>query len=243
MEGAPPCSSWKIGRNLRSFSSLSDFQKAALRLAAYRLEDQHVQEHRSAFRALDTDGDGCLSLNELSHGCPELGLSSEDAKRLFRQLDVDGSGTIEYTEFLGAAVSKSTLPRYALWEAFRVCDKDGDGVILPGEIEELVERLCSKEGPCPRPPSSRSLSTTASGSMLPMTRTNSNTDLEEMNFNHFMDLLRMPGRTTSESRLLAREQSGSNRLLGSVDDWLGFWLLAFYRPSSSVLYQRCGSPS
>uniref|UniRef100_A0A7S1WRZ1 Non-specific serine/threonine protein kinase n=2 Tax=Alexandrium catenella TaxID=2925 RepID=A0A7S1WRZ1_ALECA len=194
-EAGHPCGSGRIAQNLRDFSSLGDFQKAALRLAAYRLDDDHVQEHRSAFRALDANGDGRLTLEELKDGCPELGLSAGEAEGLFRELDVDGSGAIEYTEFLGAAVCKGALPRHACWEAFRVCDRDGSGTIQACEVEEVVERLCSKE----RSSSKESFTSTSAGSVSSGGSTYGNgstdgsgADAQELDFTRFMALLRAP---------------------------------------------------
>eukprot|EP00408_Alexandrium_pacificum_P069193 CAMPEP_0171162572 /NCGR_PEP_ID=MMETSP0790-20130122/4660_1 /TAXON_ID=2925 /ORGANISM="Alexandrium catenella, Strain OF101" /LENGTH=518 /DNA_ID=CAMNT_0011627177 /DNA_START=82 /DNA_END=1635 /DNA_ORIENTATION=- len=183
----PPPGSEEIAQNLRDFTSMSHFQKAALRLAAYRLDDGHVHEHRLAFCALDANGDGRLSLEELNDGCPELGLSIGEAKDLFRELDVDGSGTIEYTEFLGAAVCKDTLPEDACWFAFRVCDRDGSGIIHACEAEEVVERLCSKDRPSEPSTASSSGWSVASGGSTPWSGSadSSCADVQEMDFTQF----------------------------------------------------------
>lgn len=165
----------ELAGNLRAFGALSDFQKAALRLAAYRLDDAGVEDERSAFKLLDKNGDGQISLQELDEACPQLGLDSEEARGIFQQLDVDGSGAIEYSEFLSAAIPKDQLSRNACWEVFRFCDTDGSGSISPEEVQELVARCSSKASTC---------STAASSDVEAR---------EEMDFDRFVTLLRRPG--------------------------------------------------
>jgi len=52
------------------------------------------------FRALDTDGNCALSLDEVISGAELLGLSEDEARAYFAELDADGSGEVDMDEFL-----------------------------------------------------------------------------------------------------------------------------------------------
>ena len=50
-------------------------------------------------------------------------------------MDADGSGVIDYTEFLAATLDKKAyIQEDVCWSAFRVFDRNGDGVLTEGEI-------------------------------------------------------------------------------------------------------------
>merc|ERR1719369_193426 len=73
-----------MGNNIKEFSSLSDFQKVAFHLAAYRLDDMDVLEELNMFKVLDRNNDGRLTLDEFSQGCWGLGLSDPEVEALFK---------------------------------------------------------------------------------------------------------------------------------------------------------------
>ena len=54
------------------------------------------------FRAIDEDGDGTLTLEELEKGAKMLGLTVEEARKFFVRLDQDNSGGVDIDEFLEA---------------------------------------------------------------------------------------------------------------------------------------------
>lgn len=61
------------------------------------------------FRAIDANGSGDLSVDEVILGAPLLNLSSEEATDLFKTLDKDRSGTIKMDEFLAVSISPYLL--------------------------------------------------------------------------------------------------------------------------------------
>jgi Ca2+-binding EF-hand superfamily protein len=67
---------------------------------------------------------------------------------MVNEIDEDGSGTIEFSEFLNlmAKKMKDTDAEEELVEAFKVFDKEGDGLVSIDELRQLMINLGEK---CP----------------------------------------------------------------------------------------------
>jgi len=129
-----------IADRLRKFKQSSALKKAGAHLIAHCLNDSDLNAMRQTFMAMDKNGDGMLSLDEVKGAMADMPNLS-DVEALFRQADTDGSGQLEYTEFLTALASSSQLScKQACWEAFSVFDKDGDGRISLAELQEFFGR-------------------------------------------------------------------------------------------------------
>merc|ERR1712007_305523 len=69
---------------------------------------------------------------------------------ILEDVDANGSGTIDYTELLAAALDKRTyLKEEVCWSAFRKFDRNGDQMISPEELkqvlgDESLEKLVGK---------------------------------------------------------------------------------------------------
>ena len=91
------------------------------------------------FQALDVNGDGSISLQELKSG---LG-NRENGETLYKLLeaaDTDKSGEIDYTEFIAATMDAQTFLRNDyLRTAFDLFDKDGSGLIDADEICQILD--------------------------------------------------------------------------------------------------------
>ena len=61
---------------------------------------------REAFRALDTENLGMLSMQEVKQAFKDANINAEDVERIFRSLDTNGDGLINYSEFLAATVDR-----------------------------------------------------------------------------------------------------------------------------------------
>jgi len=125
--------------NLQKFNSTNHFKKAALQVIATQLSEDKIQNLRNQFLALDANGDGMLSIKEISDGLNAAGMNANDMQDILDSVDADGSGCIEYKEFLAATLDKRQyLQEDALWSAFCVFDKNGDGKICLDELRQVL---------------------------------------------------------------------------------------------------------
>lgn len=128
--------------NFMSFHCSVKLRRAALTALAMQLMNQHCQ--REQFMAMDTDGNGRISKQELIDSisaatplCPSEIRSW--ANSVFDSIDTDGSQEIDYTEWLAAAMHESACrSEQSLRAAFRVFDADGDGRIDEAEFARVL---------------------------------------------------------------------------------------------------------
>ena len=86
--------------------------------------------------AIDVNGDGSLTFQEIEEGFKQLKL--ENATELLSSMkaaDTDGSGTVDYTEFIAATLdAQFTNNEKYLKAAFDMFDVDGGGSISVKEL-------------------------------------------------------------------------------------------------------------
>lgn len=126
-------------KNLSNFRASRQLQKVAMEYIASQLTSTNETNHlRDAFIALDTNGDGKLSIEELRKGFILAGFSIEDINSIIEYCDGDGSGFIDYTEFLTATLNwKKILSREKLETVFKAFDTDKNGTISLHEIRQF----------------------------------------------------------------------------------------------------------
>eukprot|EP00931_Biecheleriopsis_adriatica_P063641 TRINITY_DN38581_c0_g1_i1.p1 TRINITY_DN38581_c0_g1~~TRINITY_DN38581_c0_g1_i1.p1 ORF type:complete len:584 (+),score=118.82 TRINITY_DN38581_c0_g1_i1:62-1813(+) len=135
--------------NLRINVEESEFKRFVLRVIAEQLprDGKTEQVIEKAFRCLDKNMDGVLSVQEVIDGLKKhLNLNNKSKEKdlhwLFAQVDRDGSGTVNVQEFMSASMDQkrsTSLP--VLWEAFNAFDKDRSGLISPDEIGLMVKEI------------------------------------------------------------------------------------------------------
>ncbi|CAO2040044.1 unnamed protein product [Urochloa humidicola] len=124
---------------LKQFSAMNRLKKMALRVIAQNLSSEELAGLKEMFKAMDTDGSGAITFEELKEGLSRHGsnLRESEIRDLMDAADVDKSGTIDYDEFIAATVHMSKLEREEhLLAAFAYFDKDGSGYITVDELEQ-----------------------------------------------------------------------------------------------------------
>merc|ERR1712118_187774 len=110
---------------LKTFHNVSKLKKVALTAIAKNLQPKQIEELTTTFKALDVNGDGTLSYEEIANVMQK------------EEIDSDGDGSIDYTEFIAATMEKSKyMTRENLWISFRQFDLDGDGKITKEELKQ-----------------------------------------------------------------------------------------------------------
>ncbi|WP_226499635.1 XopAW family type III secretion system calcium-binding effector [Pseudomonas sp. MWU16-30322] len=89
--------------------------------------------------ALDTDGDGAISSDELSTGLTSAG-SSADSNQIFSALDKNKDGTVSQDELSASLTPPPPPPQQASSDAlFSQLDADGDGNISATELSSALQ--------------------------------------------------------------------------------------------------------
>lgn len=96
---------------------------------------------RNAFRTLDADNSGTLTITEIRSAFNELSLSEEEVNGIFERIDFNGDGEINYTEFLAVTVDRrKAITENNLLFAFHHFDIDNTGYITRENLEECFRR-------------------------------------------------------------------------------------------------------
>jgi calcium-dependent protein kinase len=129
--------------NLQSFNANSKLKQATYAfIASQLLNKQEKEQIDKVFRAMDLNGDGKLSKDEIQQGFAQYfgrSLNDREVDEMFEKVDADGSGAIDYSEFVVATMNeKSLLSNNKLQTAFKMFDKDGGGSISTDEIKQVL---------------------------------------------------------------------------------------------------------
>lgn len=129
--------------NMKKFHAERKLQQAALTyIVNHLMTKEDRNELLDLFRQFDTNGDGVLSKQEVMEGYKAyLGdLEAEkEAERIMQEVDLDKSGTIDYNEFILAALNRQkVLNKEKLEATFKMFDKDGNGKISADEIRSIL---------------------------------------------------------------------------------------------------------
>lgn len=111
-------------------------------IASQLLGNEEKEDLEKIFRALDKNGDGHLSKDEILEGYEEhfgVPINEEDVDKMIKNVDIDGNGCIEYTEFVMATMNeKNMVTNDKLQAAFKMFDKDSSGTITADEIKDVL---------------------------------------------------------------------------------------------------------
>ena len=128
--------------SLTEFNSSSKLKEAVqMYIATQIISSDEVRRLEEAFRAIDKNGDGRISEQELVEEYTAIlgEKGAEHAMLTFKKADANHSGFINYSEFLSACLSKAHCMNYENLEiAFKMFDNDNSGTI---SLEEIKEKL------------------------------------------------------------------------------------------------------
>jgi len=133
--------SMSIFEGLMQYQAYNKLKRAVLQLLTRELTENQIQELRKKFMALDRQGDGLLSPEELIAGMKHVGydMTGADLASVMSALDGSGSQRIGYKEFISALIERRVkFDRQQLWECFKKLDKTGSGFITYEGVKSIM---------------------------------------------------------------------------------------------------------
>ncbi|XP_031840021.1 calmodulin-alpha isoform X1 [Nomia melanderi] len=144
----PKAVSVKTGKNKKKGQRQQYDLIVTINLSEYGLTEDQVAEFKEAFMLFDKDEDGTITMAELGVVMRSLGQrpSETELRDMVNEVDQDGNGTIEFNEFLQmmSKKMKGADGEDELREAFRVFDKNNDGMISSKELRHVMTNLGEK---------------------------------------------------------------------------------------------------
>ena len=114
----------------------------------YDIPESRLKEYRDAFELFDKDKDGTITAKELANVMKSLNQdpTEQDLNEMIAEVDTDGNGHIDFEEFVSLMNrrSKETDAEEEVINAFKVLDKDGQGIISSTELRHLMTTLGDK---------------------------------------------------------------------------------------------------
>mmetsp|Transcript_1125 Transcript_1125/g.2285 ORF Transcript_1125/g.2285 Transcript_1125/m.2285 type:complete len:594 (-) Transcript_1125:195-1976(-) len=135
-----------LALQLGTLHAETHFKKFMMRLVSSKVPSRKIKDLKAAFKTLDANKDGQVSLEEFKAGIGKTGLLDEgslvDAQSAFSEIDYNHSGGISVEEFLAATIdSQQEVLEAAMWDAFKAVDTDGDGRLDHDELERVVHNM------------------------------------------------------------------------------------------------------
>jgi calcium-dependent protein kinase len=113
----------EVLKRMRGFAAMNRLKKEALKIIALNLPPAEIEGLRAMFAAMDKDGSGTVTADELAEGLKAKGalIPEADLARIMAEADTSGDGRIGYEEFLAATMHLGKLAEEEhLHAAFKV---------------------------------------------------------------------------------------------------------------------------
>lgn len=134
----------EILTRMKDFARMNHFKKEALKVIAKSLPMQELVGIQEMFKAIDEDGSGTITLEELRAGLKKKGVDMDDSElqRIVDKIDANGNQKIDYEEFLAATIHLSKLEKEEnMVLAFQYFDTDNSGYITRDELVTAMEKV------------------------------------------------------------------------------------------------------
>jgi len=135
-----------LGYRIRRFMGMNKLKKIALNVIAQQLTESEIGEMRKIFAAIDTDGNGTISVEELRNAMNSIQNFSaieQEVISLMQGVDLDNNMQLDYENFIAATMARNIFIRDEnIRRAFEYFDKDKDGFI---SLQNLVDVFGSEQ--------------------------------------------------------------------------------------------------
>ena len=129
----------EVYSSLQSYRKFAKLKRAALIAIAYTLSQDDIEASRTQFEQLDVAKNGFITLDQLREVLQHQNVSDEEIEKMFNDIDQDHSGTIDYSEFIAAAMQKRVyLDEERLHDAFHKLDVDGTGFLTAEGLTKIL---------------------------------------------------------------------------------------------------------
>ena len=112
------------------------------------ITDEQRKDLQDIFDQFDKDKDGKISAKELKNAMVSMGQtpSDEEINEMMREVDLNQDGKIDFDEFmyLMTKSSSDTQTEDEVINAFRVFDKEGNGLISSAELKHIMMTIGDK---------------------------------------------------------------------------------------------------
>jgi calcium-dependent protein kinase len=123
-------------------SRTSKFHQAITAFITHNYLSKEVRlKHREIFKAIDLNGDGRITKEELIEGYAKIGCeyTTQEIEDIIANIDRDNNGFIEVEEFITASVDINVLLSDTnIKLAFETIDRDGSGLVSLDEVGKFV---------------------------------------------------------------------------------------------------------
>ena len=112
------------------------------------ISEEQRKELQDVFDQFDKDKDGKISGKELANAMISMGQNptEEEINEMMREVDLNQDGKIDFEEFmiLMTKSSPDTQTEEEVINAFRVFDKEGNGLIASAELKHIMMTIGDK---------------------------------------------------------------------------------------------------